>query len=294
MLTEFSNQLADTVASASPSVVQVNGGRRPASGVVYAAGVIVTTTRALASERGLQVRQDDGRAADAELAGWDPASGIAVLRAQIEAPTLTPSTTQVRVGNIGIAIARSWSNALTASAGIVAVIGGPLRTGRRRAIEQVFRTTAPMHEGFAGGAFLDGGGGLIGVATASSIRGFGVVIPASIAWKAAATILEHGRVKRGYIGIAGQPVALAEQQRALVGRERGLLVVNVMPDGPAARAGILVGDIVVSLENNAVDSPEQLMDLLMTIGAGKALPVQVIRGAATMDIPVTTGERPTR
>jgi S1-C subfamily serine protease len=262
--------------------------------VVYAEGVIVTTTRALASERGLQVRQEDGRTADAELAGWDPASGIAVLRAQIQAPALTPSTTQVRVGNIGIAIARSWSNALTASAGIVAVIGGPLRTGRRRAIEQVFRTTAPMHEGFAGGAFLDGGGGLIGVATASSIRGFGVVIPASIAWKAAATILEHGRVKRGYIGVAGQPVALAEQQRALVGRERGLLVVNVMPDGPAARAGILVGDIVVSLENTAVDSPEQLMDLLMTIGAGKALPVQVIRGAATMDIPVTIGERPTR
>src|SRR5690606_14779022 len=104
------------------------------------------------------------------------------------------------------------------------VIGGPLYTGRRRSIEQVFRTTAPMHDGFAGGAVLDAEGRLIGVATAASIRGLGVVIPTSIAWKAAAAVLEHGRVKRGYLGIAGQPAALAAHQRGAAGRERGLLV----------------------------------------------------------------------
>src|SRR6266403_3078292 len=118
-----------------------------------------------------------------------------------------------RVGNLALAVARSWSNVVTASAGIVSVIGGPLPTGRRRSIDQVIRTTAPMHDGFAGGAFLDTSGGLIGIATASAIRGLGVVIPASIAWKTAATVLEHGSLKRGYLGLAGQPVTLPESQR---------------------------------------------------------------------------------
>jgi S1-C subfamily serine protease len=292
MLTEFSNELADVVAAAAPSVVQVNGGRRPASGLSYGKGVVVTTTRALGREKGLQVRQHDGRTADAELAGWDAASGVAVLRTEIEAPALAPSTADVRVGQVGIAIARSWSNAVTASAGIVAVIGGPLRTGRRRAIEQVLRTTAPMHDGFAGGAFLDAAGGLIGVATASSIRGFGVVIPAAIAWKAAAGVLEHGRTRRGYIGIAGQPVSLAAEQKKVAGRESGLLVVNVMPDGPAARAGLMVGDVIVTLNGTPMDSPEQLLDLLMTIGADQAVQAQVLRGAVLEDVSMTTVERP--
>ena len=112
----------------------------------------------------------------------------------------------MRVGHLGLALARSWSNAITASAGIVSIIGGPLHTGRGRSIDQIFRTNAPMHDGFAGGAFLDSSGGLIGVATATSIRGLGVVIPAATAWNAAASALEHGRIKRGYLGIAGQPV----------------------------------------------------------------------------------------
>ncbi len=292
MLTEFSNELADVVAAGSPSVVQVNGGRRPASGVSYAEGIVVTTTRALAGEKGLHVRQHDGRTADAELVGWDPASGVAVLRAPIDAPAVVPSAAPVRVGHIGIAIARSWSNAVTASVGVVAVIGGPLRTGRRRAIEQVFRTTAPMHEGFAGGAFLDAMGALIGVATASSIRGFGVVIPAAIAWKAAGNVLEHGRIKRGYIGIGGQPVSLATEQRAAAGRDRGLLVVNVMADEPAARAGLMVGDVIVTLDGTPIDSPEQLMDLLMTTGADRAVQARILRGAELRDVPITTVERP--
>ena len=93
---------------------------------------------------------------EASLAGWDPATSLAVLRVPgLAAPPLTPSSTPARVGHLALAVARSWSNAVTASAGVVAVIGGPLPTGRRRAIDQVIRTTAPMHDGFSGGAFLD-------------------------------------------------------------------------------------------------------------------------------------------
>src|SRR5499433_2617149 len=228
LLSTFSNQLADAVSAASPAVVQVQGRRRPASGLVYADNVVLTTARALGREDGLHVRRHDGVTLDAELAGWDPTTSLAVLRvAGLGTPAITPATSPARVGHLALAVARSWSNAVTASAGIVAVIGGPLPTGRRRAIDQVIRTTAPMHDGFAGGAFLDTSGGLVGVATAAAIRGLGVVIPAAIAWKTAATVLEHGSLKRGYLGIAGQPVALSGAQRSAHGREDGLLVVGV-------------------------------------------------------------------
>jgi serine protease DegQ len=295
MLTELSNELADIVAARAPSVVQVHGRRRPASGLVYASQVVVTTMRGIGREDGLQVRQHDGQAADAELAGWDPASGLAVLRAPaLDAPPVDPSGAPVRVGHLVLALARSWSNAITASAGIVAVIGGPLHTGRRRTIDQVFRTTAPMHDGFAGGAFLDAGGGLIGVNTAASIRGLGVVIPAAIAWKTAATILEHGRLKRGYLGIAGQPVALPDHQRGTTDRERALLVLAVTTGGPAANAGVLVGDVLLALEGTPIESPEDLLDLLLTVGAGHRARLQVLRGAAPLEMTVEVGERPAR
>jgi S1-C subfamily serine protease len=295
MLRDFSNELADFVAAAAPSVVQVHGRRRPASGLVYASHTIVTTMRAIGREDGLQVRQDDDRSADAELLGWDPATGLAVLRAEgVDAPPIAPSPSPVRVGHFALALARSWSNAVTASLGLVAVIGGPLQTGRRRAIDQVFRTTAPMHDGFAGGAFLDAAGGLIGVATAASIRGLGVVIPASIAWRTAAGILEHGHVKRGYLGIAGQPVTLPEHQRAGSAQESGVLVLGVVPHGPAAAAGLLVGDVLLAVDETPVDSPEALMDLLAAAGAGHSARLRMLRGAAMTELTVKIGERPTR
>ena len=215
ILSTFSNQLADAVAAVAPSVVQVHGRRRPASGLVYANDVVLTTVRALGREDGLHVRTHDGRTLEAELGGWDPTTGLAVLRASdLDGAPVAVAAAPARIGHLALAVARSWSNAVTASAGIVSVIGGPLPTGRGRSIEEVIRTTAPMHDGFAGGAFVDTEGGLVGVATAAAIRGLGVVIPASIAWKTAAALVEHGRLKRGYLGLAGQPVRVPERQRA--------------------------------------------------------------------------------
>jgi S1-C subfamily serine protease len=293
MITELSNELADAVAAAAPSVVQVVGRRRPASGLVYANDAVLTTMSAIRREDGLQVRRDDGRTFDAVLVGWDPATGLAVLRAAgLGAVPMAPSGTAVRVGHIGLAVARSWSNAITASAGIVAVIGGPLHTSVHRTIDQIFRTTAQMHDGFAGGAFLDTSGALIGVATAASIRGLGVIIPASIAWKAAASVLEHGRIKRGYLGIAGQQVTLPEHQRGGTGRERALLALAVTPTGPAAQAGILVGDVLLAIDTTPLESPEELMDALMTAGEGHRAKLQLLRGGAATEVTVSIGERP--
>jgi len=294
LLTSFSDQLADAVSAAAPSVVQVQGRRRPASGLVYGDGVVLTTVRALGREDGLRVRRHDGVTLDAELAGWDPTTSLAVLRvAGLDTPAIAPARSAARVGHLALAVARSWSNAVTASAGLVSVIGGPLPTGRRRAIDEVIRTTAPMHDGFAGGAFLDTSGALIGIATASAIRGLGVVIPAAIAWKTAATVLEHGSVKRGYLGIAGQAVALPENQRDADGREHALLVVGVTTGSPAAVAGVLAGDVLLDFDGHAVDSPEDLLDLLAGDRVGRQVTLRVRRGAAVTPVTVTVGERPT-
>lgn len=291
-LTAVSNQMADAAAAIADSVVQVHGRRQPASGIVHAPDVVVTTARALGREDGLRVRRPDGAVVDAELAGWDPATRLAVLRAPgLDLPAAVPAVGIARVGHLAMAVARSWSNALTASAGIVAVIGGPLPTGRGRRIEQVIRTTAPMHQGVSGGAFIDTAGQLIGVATAVEIRGLGVVIPAAIAWKAAADVLEHGRPRRGYLGIACQAVLLGERQQLEGGQDRALLVVHVAPGSPAESAGVLVGDLLSAFDGQAVTSPEALLEALGAGRPGQAATLRFVRAGRVVDVEVTIGER---
>lgn len=290
-LAAISDQLADAVAAAAPSVVQVQGRRRPASGVVYAPDTVVTTARAIGREDGLTVRTPDGRAIEAELAGWDPATHLAVLRVPgLDVPAAARSETRARVGHLALAIGRSWSNAVTASAGLVSVIGGPLPTGRGRAIDEIIRTTAPMHHGFAGGAFVDTEGRLLGIATAAEIRGLGVVIPAGIAWSAAANVLEHGRVKRGFLGVACQGVTLADGQRSDAGAS-AVVVVHVMPDSPAAKAGVLVGDVITRLDDTAIESPEHLLEALGGRG-GRTSELRILRGAAASTVSVAIADTP--
>jgi S1-C subfamily serine protease len=292
-LTSFSDQLAAVVDRVAPAVVQVRGHHRPVSGIVYAPDVVLTSIRALGREDGVTVTTGDGRSAAAELVGWDPATGLAVLRvAGLDLKAALRADGPVRVGQIAIPIARSWSNALTASAGIVAVIGGPLRTGRGQSIEQIVRITAPMHDGFAGGAVADAGGRVIGMATRARIRGLAVVIPAAIAWKSAAHVLEHGRPRVGFLGLSGHPVRLSERQRAGGAHARGLLVVAVTDGGPAESGGLLLGDVIVELDGQAVTSVDRLISLLTAATVGRAVVLRVLRGGAHHDITVTVAERP--
>jgi len=280
-LQSLSNELASIVSAVAPSVVQVQA----VSGVVYANDYVLTNARALGREDGLRVRTNDNRTIDAELHGWDPATGLALVRASgLNASPAKQATAPARVGNLALAIGRSWSNAVTASVGIVSIIGGPLRTGRGRSIDEVIRTTAPMHEGFAGGAFVDTAGEMLGIATAAEIRGLGVIIPAAIAWKTAASLLEHGRIRRGYLGIAGQPVRLTDDQPAL-------LIVDVKSDSPAAKAGLRVGDSITKFDGHAVEEPEDLLDLLVEERVGKTIDVSIVRGDGAKDVKVTIGER---
>jgi S1-C subfamily serine protease len=291
-LASLSNELADLAAAGAGSVVQVLGARRPATGVVHGADTIITTARAIGREDGLRVRVGDTDPAEADLAGWDPATGIAVLRTRspLGVPAPSVADAEPRPGQIVLALARSWSHALTVSAGIVAVVGGPLRTGRRRQIARVIRVTAPMHDGFAGGAVFDVSGRLTGIATADVIRGFGVAIPASIGWASAAQILTAGTPRRGFVGVAVQPVELAASQRA-GGRERALLVVGITSGSPAEAAGVIVGDILLEFDGKPTESPEDLLDLLIGNRIGQTVAARTLRGGTARDVQIPVAER---
>jgi S1-C subfamily serine protease len=291
-LDQFSNQLADAVARASQFVLQVQGRRRPVSGIVYDKEIVVTTARALGRGDRAAVRTGDGRVLEAEFAGWDPATHLVVLRAPgLDGSPAIRSTTPPRVGNLALAVARSWSNAVTASSGIVSIIGGPLPTGRHRSIEQVIRTNAPMHEGFSGGAFIDTAGQLIGLTTAAAIRGLGVVIPVDIVWKSAAGVLAGGS-RRGYLGLVGQSVALPADQPGAGGRSQAILVTAVNADSPAHKAGIVVGDLLVEFAGQPVVSPEDLLALLGEARIDQDVTARVVRGGAETSLTVHVGERP--
>jgi len=291
LLTTFSNQLADAVAAAAPAVVQVQGRRRPASGLVYADNVVLTTVRALGRDDGLHVRTDDGRTLDADLAGWDPTTGLAVLRvAKLATKPIAPASSAPRVGHLALAVARSWSNVVTATAGVLSVIGGPLPTGRRQAIDQVYRTTAPMHDGFAGGGVFDSTGRLTGIATSSNIRGFGVVIPAAIAWAAADQVLTSGTPQRGFIGVVVQPVELPPAQRP-AGRDRALLVAGVTAGSPAEAAGINVGDLLLAVDGKSLEAADDLLDVLSRHAVGEAESAETLRGGTARTVQLSIASR---
>lgn len=291
-LLSFSNDLADLSAAKAPAIVQVLGARRPASGVIHGPDTILTTGRAIGREDGVRVRIGDAAAIDADIVGWDAATGIAVIRTSTKVDIAPPpfSETEPRPGQFVLALARSWSHALTASAGVVAVVGGPLRTGRRRQIPRVIRVTAPMHEGFAGGGLFDASGQLTGITTAAIIRGFGVVIPSSIAATSANQILATGG-SRGFIGVAVQPVHVPATHKT-DDRERALLVVGVTPGSPADAAGLIVGDILLDFAGARIESTEDLLDRLTGDRVGQKIPVKTLHGGVVRDIDVVVASRP--
>lgn len=293
-LQSLSDALAALVERAGQSIVRVEGrSRLSASGVVYTDdGVIVTAHHVIERNEHLRVGLPDGRTVDAALIGRDPGADLAVLRVTQEA--LTPATwvnaDELRVGHLVLATARP-GRSVQATLGVVSALGGPWRTGAGSEIDHYLQTDVVMYPGFSGGALLTMDGRIAGVNTSALVRGASVAIPAQTVARSVETILKHGRMPRGYLGVGLQAVPLDAALQASLGQQTGLMVMSVEAGGPAAQAGLLQGDVLVTLDGVAVQRLEELQALLTGERVGKTVPVRFVRAGALQEKNVAIGQK---
>lgn len=295
-LAAFSDALAAAVERAGTAVARVEARRRqPASGIVWAAeGLVLTADHVLEREEDLTVGLPNGEVVQGSIVGRDPSSDLALLRVGASGLTPLPEAPAPRVGHLALLVARPGAQVAT-SLGIVSSIGRTARPWRGGQLESIVRTDAIFYPGFSGGALVDIGGRLIGLATSrfGNGRGSGLVLPVDTLRRVSAALLQHGRVRHGFLGIGSQPVALPEALRRTLGlaQPSGLIVMVIEPDGPAARAGLMLGDVLVTLGGQPIQSLEDLRAQLGPEQVGQTVAARVIRGGELRELMVTIGER---
>ena len=288
--TSLSNEIAAAVEKAAPSIVQVHGHRRVAAGLVIADNLIATP--AATNDDTVAVLIGDNQTAEGAVLGRIASMGLTVVRVDgLNRPALTPAS-EPKPGQLGVAVGRTWSGGVMAALAPIAVVGGPLRTGRTGSIERVIRIQQSPHGALNGGALIDAQGHALGLITSVAIRGTTVVIPASIAWAAASTVATEGGVKQGFLGVSSMPVSLPDRQRAGRPQTSGLLISNVAANSPAESGGLLVGDVIVGFAGEAIQDADTLVTRLRGNKVGAAVPITVIRGTSAVDVSVTISERP--
>src|SRR5512143_3587712 len=221
-LTDFSNELAAAVDKAGASTLLVDGRRRyPASGIAYAADLVLTADHVLTRDDNISVAAGDGKLSSATIAGRDPGSDLALLR--IGEKSLMPARTSEslpRVGSLVLAVGRPNKVGLQASWGIVTAVGGPARTGRGGLLDQYIQTETVSYPGFSGGPLINTEGEVLGLNTSGLTHGGALTIPVKAAWRVADALAKHGSVKRGYLGVRTQSVSVPEASRKSLGREQ--------------------------------------------------------------------------
>ncbi len=294
-LSAFSDLLVGAVSRAGESTVTVNGRHRmPASGIVYAADLILTADHVVERDEDISVTLANGTNVTASIAGRDPGNDLALLR--LEKTSITPAekaSQDARVGQVVIALGRPSPEGIEASLGIVSAIGGPVRTGRGGLLERYLRTDAIPFPGFSGGPLIDTEGHVVGLNTSGLAHGAAITIPAFLAWSDAENLAKYGYIKRGYLGIRSQQVALTADIRKELSREQeaGLLLVSVESGTPAEAGGLIVGDILVAIEGQAIADHDELMVHLSGDSVGKPLAIQILRGGKPVNISIMVGER---
>jgi S1-C subfamily serine protease len=295
VLQNLSNGLAETVEKAGPGVVRVEGRRRlPASGVVWSSdGVIVTAHHVVERDENIGVGLLGGETIAATLVGRDPSTDLAVLR--VEAADLAPPTwaepESLRVGHLVLGLGRP-GRTVQATLGIVSALGGSWQTPAGGSVDPYLQTDLVMYPGFSGGPLVDVDGGVLGLNTSALLRGISLTVPTSTVRQVVGTLLAHGRVRRGYLGVGAQPVRLPADLAEELGQETALLLVSVEPDGPAGQGGLLLGDTIVALDGQPVRHMDELLALLGGDRVGTSAPVRFVRGGQTQELTVTIGERP--
>lgn len=292
----LSTELADAAEQAGRSVVAVQGWRFPASGVFLSADSIVTVNHAVRGEEA-RVVLANGERISSRVAGRDPGTDLAVLRLErrVESPQPQWGTqAKLRIGDLTLALARSWRGNIVASSGIISgLIPGPWRTRRGGELDRFVRPDLTMYPGFSGGPLLNSQGDFLGINTMGLHRS-GITIPASTVTRVSGELLEKGRVERPYLGLAMQGVALPESLRNKLNltSEEGLLVVHVEPGSPAEKAGLLLGDTLIELEGKAVVDTEGVQDVLRSHPIGSEVEARFLRGGAVTKTRLRLEARP--
>jgi len=295
--TNFSDAMADAVIKAAPSVVSVDGRRRfPASGILYAADLVLTADHVVERDEDIHVILADGKEIAAEVAGRDPSSDLAVLKlAEPVEGTAEPFEGEMRVGEFVLALGRHSTKGIEASLGVVSFVNGPVRSHRGGLIERFIRTDAAPLPGFSGGALINSRGQIVGLNTSGLAHGSLLTLPTSVAWPTAQKLADHGSIRRGYLGIRSQIVEIPASAYETLGREQksGLLLVQVEEDSPSAESELRVGDIIIGIGSEAITDHDELATKLTGEIVGQAAEVNVLRVGELINVEVTVGERPT-
>jgi S1-C subfamily serine protease len=297
-LMSLSEHLASTVEQSGQSVVAIHARARfNSSGVIWSPEIIVTADHTIHNEEDIHVTTPDGSTRVAELVGRDPSTDLAVLRvsgltgpvaAKAEESALMP-------GNVILAVGR-FKDSVSAALGVVSSISGPSQTWRGGRLDRVIRLDVALQAAAAGGAVVDSGGKLIGIATAALSRISVFAIPVTTIERVTAALLAHGRIPRGYLGVGLQPIPLPEHLKSTLDltTSSGLIAISVDADAPAGRAGVLIGDILLELAGRAMHRPEDVQQVLDSESIGKKIQARVLRAGKTLDVELSVGERPAR
>ena len=295
VLVALSDALADAAETAGKATVLVNARRRmPASGIAYASDLVLTADHVVEREEDIKVILADGAEVSARLAGRDAGSDLAVLKLERAAGSIAEATkTPARLGQIALALGRPTPDGIEASLGTVSAIGGPIRTGRGGMLERYIRTDSISYPGFSGGPLVAADGTILGLNTSGLANGAAITVPADLAWRIAETLVKHGRIKRGYLGIRSQTVDIPEASQKALKREQatGLLIVGVESGSPAAKGGLIVGDILVGVAGAPVLHHDELFGRLNGDVVGKSTPIDILRGGQPQTVNVLIGEK---
>lgn len=300
-LLAFSQRLAKAVKRVSKAVVAIDARPRVAtSGIVWRDGVIVSTNHTVQRDEEITVQLADGRRLPANLVGRDPSTDLAVLRVEADQalgidPVTTTAHNELEVGNLTLAVGRIYQErGVTASFGIVSALGDKWRTWRGGEIDRLIRPDVSIFIGFSGGALIDVEGRVIGINTTGLARGAGLTIPAATVNYVVDTLLEHGRIARPYLGVGMQPVTLPAELRSNLNlpNESALVMLSVEAESPAGRAGIMLGDVLVALEDVPVADTDDVQMVLSRSQVGQTIRASILRGGEQREITLTLAERP--
>ncbi len=290
-LASLNEEIQSVVTKAGDSVVEVRARRRmSSSGVAWPGdGLVVTALHTVEDEEGIEIRTAHGEVFPAEIAGRDPSTGIALLRAR-KGSFAIPSwgdTAKLEPGEVLVLVASS-GDGRRVSLTTASVVGGVWTTDQGGRIERYVETDARLFPGFSGSLLLGANGRALAMATAGLRRRTPLAIPVETLRRVIESLLEHGQVRRGFLGITTYPIRLPDSVKS---QRAGLLVLSVQEASPAEKAGLFLGDVLLGIDGQNVDSPAALLSILGEERIGKALEARILRTGKEESVSVVVGSR---